>query len=298
MSGRRYISLLIVAAAAMAVAVATVTRAQPTPDEPLPAPQAGNITGAITPADQVESLTLVSRKTGVTAEPTAFDATTGEFSFAELPGEAAYDLVIATTDGRSIEGIDLSFVDWRLLRLAADRREQLGVTAEEVHSFTEGDAEEILRYVRQLDDFMELLRPLYVAGHGRRATVLIELMRTREFHDSGGDIIWRVELWYFENRSGGWSRVANQNRLLRRSRVRADAWGQIAVEYWPALSVLINADGTSEPVAFEIPAEIDPSRGRPAGSEMQLDTAPHILGITEVTDDADAPLLELDQVGD
>lgn len=280
----------------MAVAVAGVTRGQPTPDEPLPAPQAGAITGAVTPADQVQSLTLVSRETGVTAEPATFDALTGEFSFARLPGDAAYDLVIATTDGRSIEGIDLSFVDWRLLRLAADRREQLAVTAEEACSFTEGDAEQILRYVRQLDDFMELRRPLYVAGHGRRATVLIELMRMREFHDSGGDIIWRVELWYFENRSGGWSRVDNQSRLLRRVQAGPDEWGQIAVEYWPALSVLINADGTSQAVAFEIPAEIDPSRGRPAGGEPQLDTAPHILGITEVTDDA-APL-ELDEPGD
>ncbi len=159
--------------------------------------------------------------------------------------------------------------------------------------------EAIIRYVQELKDFMDVRRPLYVAGHGRRATLLVETMRTREFHQSDGNIVWRMELWYFEYRYGGWARVDNQNRLLRRLRVEADEWGQIAVEYWPSLSVFIDADGTSQAVTFEIPAETDPSRGRPAGSEPQLDTVPHVLGITEVTDDnsGTAPL-ELDQPGD
>jgi len=285
------------AATAVVVAVvAAVTQDELGEDQPLPAPQNGTVTGVITPGNQVACLSLISRQTGASAEPSVFDQASGEFSFVELPGDATYDVVITTADGRSIEGIDLSFVDARLLRLAELRREQLGVPAEQPHRFTRADADAILRYVRELEGFMDLRRPLYIAGHGRRATLLVETMRTQEFHESDGNIVWRMELWYFEHHSGGWARVDNQSRLLRRVKASPAKWNEIQVEYWPELSVFIAGDGTSEPVAFEIPAEVDPSRGRPADTPPELDTEAHILGVSEVTHEQ-APM-ELDRPGD
>ena len=293
MGRRKLIAWMVGGAAAMAVAavavVPAVTRDELSEDQALPAPQNGTVTGVITPGDEVASISLISRQTGASAEPSTFEQASGEFSFVGLPGDATYDVVITTASGRSLEGIDLSFVDARLLRLADVRREQLGVPAEEPQRFTQADADAIMRYVQDLQGFMELRRPLYIAGHGRRATLLVETMRTREFHESDGNIVWRIELWYFEHHGGRWARLDNQSRLLRRVKASSGKWSEIQVEYWPALSVLIAADGTCEPVSFDIPAAVDPSRGRPADTPAELETEAHILGASEVTDE-EAPM--------
>ncbi len=250
---------------------------------PLPKPQSGDVTGAISPADKVkaESVRLVSRATGETFKPDSFDAKTGAFAFKALAGDATYDVCIETADGRAIEGIDLEFTDARLLRMAAKRREQLKLPAEQTHDFSEDDAKQLEKYVADLDDFLDIRRPIYIQGHGRRATMLVEGIRRRQFYGQKPDeIIWRIELWYFEFDSGGWQRVANQEHVLRRERMKLDDWRKISVEYYPQLSVYISPEGKSEPVKFEIPDKADPACGRPAGTEPKLDTKPFILGVT------------------
>ena len=256
------------------------------PTTPLPKP--GAIAVRITPTEEIKSISAVSRQTGKAYQPSSVCSKTGRCAFLRLPGDATYDVVIQTTDGRSIEGIDLEFVDARLLRMAATRREQLGMPAEPAREFTQTDADWMIKFVADMKDFMDTRRVLYIQGHGRRATVLVELLRTREFHADGGDIIWRVELWYFEWRSGGWQRAPNQERVLRRFRGKADDLAKIAVEYRPELSVFIDADGNSQPVTFTIPDKIDPSRGRPADTEPALTTQPHILGLDQPTTQPDA----------
>lgn len=252
-------------------------------DKPtIPAPTAGDVTGTVTPAEQVQGVSLVSRQGGQAYQPSQFDPAKGTFRFADLPGDEAYDLVIVGKD-RIIEGVDLSFVDARLLRMAATRREQLGIPAEPAGAFTQADADWLIKFIADMKDFMDTRRVLYIQGHGRRATVLVELLRTREFHADGGDIIWRVELWYFENQAGGWRRVANQDRVLQRFRGPVDDWRKIAHEYRSELSVFVDADGKSQPVTFTIPDKIDPSRGRPADTEPALTTRPHVLGLDQPT---------------
>ena len=273
-------SLVVAVTALLAVEPADV---ELTEDEPtIPPPTPGNITGTISPAELIQSLSLVSRVTGESHEPAAFDADSGEFAFEDLPGDAAYDLIIETTDGRTFEGIDLSFVDARLLRMAATRREELGLPAEAERPFTQADADALVAFVDEVEGFMDTHRVLYVGGHGRRATVLLELMRTADFHADEGHVIWRVELWYFEYATGAWQAVANQARVIRRFRGPPADWQQLAVEFRPDLSVFIDAEGHSDVLAFEIPEGIFPPRGRPANSRPQLDTQPHILGIDDV----------------
>jgi len=248
-------------------------------DPPVARPEAGGITGKIGVPREIVELWAVSRVTGKTYEPVSCNARTGEFKFQDLPGDATYDLRIKLGGGRVVEGIDLEFVDARMLRLAALRRKQLGLPPERTHKFSMDDVAALEKYIRDMDDFMEGRRILYIRGHGRRVTMLVELMRTRGFHAARGNIIWRVELWYFVNQFGGWERQGNQERLLRRVKTTPDEWRKVHVEYYPRLSVYVDPRGKSAPVSFKVPAKPDPSRGRVAGTDRGIKTRPHILGL-------------------
>jgi hypothetical protein len=262
-----------------------------TEDAPLVGrPKVGDVTGALAPAGLIRELTAVSRVTRQTYPPDAFDPATGRFTFRNLPGDARYDLAVTLTDGRRIEGIDLDFVDQRLLRLAERRRIELGLPPQPRRDFTAADAQAIVTFVADLKDFMDTHRVLYVAGQGPRATALVELIRTQAFHAARpGEILWRMELWYFQFASGAWQRVADQERVLRRERLPLEEWRKIDVTYYPTLSVYVDPDGSSQPVEFTLPSRSDPSRGRSAGSEVALKTAPHLLGITGTTQPATPP---------
>ncbi len=262
------------------------------PDAPVVKPPVmGNITGVLKDLraaagggvlDAVK-LRAVSRAGGKEYRPAVFNVKTGHFAFRKMPGDASYDIVVTLPGGRVIEGIDLEFADARLLRLAEMRRKQLGLPCEDAagEKFTSVDMHELLGIVRDMKDFMEVRRVLYVRGHGRRATMLVELLRTREFYASKGKIVWRVELWYFERAGGGWRRLPNQERVLRRMRITADKWRKVHVEYFPELSVFVDRRGRARRVKFTIPAAADASRGRPAGTKPDIRTKPHVLGIGE-----------------
>jgi len=254
----------------------TITEDKPT----MPAPEAGDVTGTITPVADAAALRAVSRVTNKTYQPKTFDRKTGKFVFANLPGDARYDLCFSARDGREIEGIDLDFTDRRMVRLAAERRRQLGLPPERSAPFTAEDVKKLVGFIAGMKDFMEIRRVLYIKGQGIRATMLVELMRTRDFYSKkGSEVIWRVELWYFKNHFGGWDRLANQERLLRRLRVQRPQWQAVSVEYFPQLSVYVSAGGKAAPVAFKVPPKGDPSRGRLAGTAPEQKTAPNVIGL-------------------
>lgn len=242
-------------------------------------PKSGQVSGTITPVGKVAKIEAVSRLTLKTYKPASFDKSTGRFRFADLPGDADYDVRVTTTDGRTIEGIDLAWIEARMLRLAALRRKQLDMPPEREESFDLDDAKAILKWVEDWKDFMEIKRVLYVNGMGKRATVLVELMRTREFHAAGGKLVWRVELWYMQNEFGGWDRLANSERVLHRERITRDQWRKIDLQYFPELSVHVDPNGASKPLHFTLPAKGDLSRGRLANTKPDCKTAPHIYGL-------------------
>jgi len=278
-----------IAASALAACAAVAGIPLTVDPPPVRPPTAGDVKGAIVPVDRIGRLTLVSRVTGQSYSPAELDRATGRFLFKDLPGDARYDLCLTTADGRSIEGIDLDFIDARMLRLAEQRRKDLGLPPEPAHEFTGRDVEELLTHVRDMEDFMDLRRVLYIQGHGKRATMLLELMRTREHYDGQGRYIWRVELWYFEHHYGGWEKLKNQERILRRERIDPAAWAKIGVEYYPELSVYVEPTGYAKPVEFRIPDRPDPSRGRPAGTEPELPVETHVLGVAGPAQPATAP---------
>lgn len=243
-------------------------------------PANGSIRGTIDRPGEVKSLALVSRAGGRTWKPKSFNRKTGSFEFANLPGDRRYDLCIRTTDGRDIEGIDLDFVDARLIRMAAKRREMLNLPEEKTHTFTNADAESLLEFVRDLEEFLDIQRVIYLHGQGRRATMLVEQMRTRPFHASGGNMIWRIDLWYFRRTGGGWERVANVERNLRRLRGPKSRWKEIHIEYWPELSVYLDVQGKAADLKVKLPAKPnDCTRGRAADSAPEPDVSPIVLGI-------------------
>jgi len=249
-------------------------------DKPLARkPKAGEVRGTLRPTDRIARIWATHRPTGKTYQPTSFDANSGAFVFGNLPGAATVDVCIETTSGRVIEGIDLSPPDPQLLKLAEKRRRQLGLPAEREHVFTRRDANAVVEWVANAKDFLEQRRVLYVKGHGRRATALVELMRTREFHASGGKLVWRVELWQFVNQFGGWDRIANTEITLRRLRVSPAQWRKVHVEWTPKLSVQIARDGAAKPITFTIPDKAAPATSRPANSKPKLETSPKVLGL-------------------
>jgi|GEM_PF-358342 len=251
---------------------------------PVKPPKSGGIEGKISSKIPIVSLHAVSRVTKKKYQPYSFSKKTGSFTFTRLPGDATYDLCLRLTGGREIEGIDLNFVDARLLKLAARRRKQLGLPPERDRKFSRADSDALLAYARDMEDFMEDRRVIYIQGRGRRATMLIELMRLRKFVAASGaarpgKIIWRVELWYFLEQRGGWERMANQERMLRRIEDTPENWSQTHIEYYPNLSVYVGADGRSEPVDFKVPVKPDPARGRIARTDPKMKTRPCILGL-------------------
>jgi len=255
-------------------------------DDPPPVkpPKSGGIEGKITSKAPIASLHAVSRVTKKKYQPYSFSKKTGSFTFTKLPGDATYDLCLRLDDGREIEGIDLNFVDVRLLKLAAERRKQLGLPPDRSRKFSRTDADQLLAYARDMEDFMEDRRVIYIKGHGRRATMLIELMRLRKFVAASGaarpgKIIWRVELWYFLEQRGGWERMANQERMLRRIEDTPANWSKAHIEYYPKLSVYLDAAGQAKAVDFQVPAKGDPTRGRAARTDPKMKTKSYILGL-------------------
>jgi hypothetical protein len=269
-------------------ALAAGQDAKLTEDPPLVrAPAAGTISGTIAPAKQVDRLQAVSRVTKQGYFPATFDKATGKFLFKDIPGDATYDLCITTADGRTFEGIDLEMPDARLARLADQRRKQLHMPAPPAHAFSADDANGILEYIAKTEDFMDIRRALYLQGHGDHATALVELLRTKEYYAAKpGELIWRVELWYFQFSHGQWERIAETERVLRRERISFDKWSQIDVEYYLQLSVFVEATGVAKPVDFTIPDKSDPSRGRPKNTKPELTSQAHVMGLDETPEAA------------
>ena len=283
MAGRLWSIVLILCAAAAAGEIRE--------DPPVATrPANGDVTGQITPAGRIAGLDAVCRATGKTYRPGKLDRKTGKFTFKGLPGDAAYDLRITTDRGEKIEGIDLGWHEGRMLRLAGIRRKQLGLPPESKHRFSRADADELIKFVRDLKDFANVRRALYVRGNGPRATMLAEVMRTRKFYAQRGDeVIWRTELWYFRYFYGGWERVGNVERVLERHRISESKWRRITKVYYPALSARVDQNGRSKPVKFVLPDPLDPATGRIAGTDPVQKTTPIILGLRKKPDVAPTP---------
>jgi hypothetical protein len=88
---------------------------------------------------------------------------------------------------------------------------------------------------------------LQLRGDGSQAVGLVQLVRSKTFHgDKGDEVIWRIELWYFKNEYGGWSKIAQVNKVVRRERFKTEGDYQAAtarLEWIPDLGGIMMPKG-------------------------------------------------------
>lgn len=129
--------------------------------------------------------------------------------FSGLSEDSIYEVRIKLGDGRVLQGVDLS---WHSDEPAP----------EDAGPLDDDDGKQIQTLVESIRGFENRRDMLRLAGSHDRAVALVQLIRDQPFHgDKAGEVIWRVELWYFMNQHGGWEKVSQQDRVLRRERLKS-----------------------------------------------------------------------------
>jgi hypothetical protein len=129
----------------------------------------------------------------------------------KLQPNTKYDITLERTDGQVEQGVDSGWYD-----------------SEEADSKTaamdDDDRQQIQAILTEIKSFYDRTEALKTWGDHDRAVLLVQRIRESKFHsDKGGEAIWRVELWYMKNEAGGWAKIAQQDKLLRRERFDSDA---------------------------------------------------------------------------
>jgi hypothetical protein len=182
-------------------------------------------------------------------------ATTGKIvssgiQFTGLTAGTPYDLRLELADGRVIHGVNMAWY-----------------TAEppqpDAGPLNDDDRKQIDALVTGEKTFYDRSRILNLSGDHSRATALIERIRSSTMNGGvAGEVIWRVELWYFTNDFGGWSQLPQTAKVLQRERFKTTAAYHAAVDpiVWAAElgGITVNPEGLSEITltadVFQIPA--------------------------------------------
>jgi hypothetical protein len=228
-----------------------------------PAPPTAQITGTIHSATPITRLAAIDRqgadvlKTSLLTPKDPFlyegtlDSATRHFHIDNLLPGRTYDLLVWTQDASGkVTRWEGAAMDYHRPILPADP-----VTAD--------DRKWLEDFVTQMPAFYDKSRVLHMAADHKHATLLVELARTRDFHsDPGGEIIYRVELWYFENLFGGWAKDKNTEKVLARWRGPGKTLTQQNWQFLPALGGLaIDADGHAPPTDIHLPDAPTPANG-------------------------------------
>jgi hypothetical protein len=180
----------------------------------------------------------------------------GAFSIAKLIPTRTYDLIAWTKAGG--DG-DAKIVRWEGVTM--DYHRPIMPDKE----FSADDRKWIEDFISKTPGFYDRCRPLWIAADHKHATVAVELARTQDFYAAkGGEVIYRTELWYFENLFGGWEKDKNTERVI--ARWRGDGAKLPAWQIVPQLGgISIAADGTFPKIEITLPEKPDPKRGSIGG---------------------------------
>jgi hypothetical protein len=155
-----------------------------------------------------EGMQVISAK----AQETAMKSTTtgtvqaSKITFDKLLPATPYDLTLELKDGTILQGINLGWLNEEPVKPLEE-------------PMTDEDKTEIFDLVKPDKDFFNKIDILLIAGDHNRVTTLVKQIRDRDFHsDKGGEIISRFELWYFRFQYGGWEKVQQGQKLVRRDR--------------------------------------------------------------------------------
>jgi hypothetical protein len=154
-------------------------------------------------------------------------------TFDSLPKGVAWDVQVTLKDGTVLAGVDMGWY----APLANDHDPSPEPLDDDAKA-------EIGAIVGQIPSFYNKSDLLLLRGDAKRAVGLVQLVRDSAFHASkDGEIIWRVELYYFEYQAGGWAKVQQQNKVLRRERFKTRAEYEAAtakLKWTPELGGLKN----------------------------------------------------------
>lgn len=131
-------------------------------------------------------------------------------TFEKLLPDTPYDITLTLPDGTSLQGFA---TEWYGLDRSKAGTDPVG----------DDDRKEIEEIIKETKTFENKKRIMHLSGDAQRVTTLVELIRDEAFHASGDNIVWRVELWYFKNEYGGWVKVQQVSKVLRRERFKDKA---------------------------------------------------------------------------
>lgn len=130
--------------------------------------------------------------------------------FDNLLPDTPYDIEIRLRGGIVLAGVNMGWYE------PVDP-----AGADDAQPLSDDDRKQITAIVKDVPSFYDQSDILQLVGDSRRAVALVQLERRRDFHNAaGGEIIWRVELYYFQNQAGGWEKAQQVNQVLRRMRFR------------------------------------------------------------------------------
>ena len=136
-----------------------------------------------------------------------------EVRFHGLSSSQRHELTVVLKSGLTLQGVDLGWYA------------KLPPQAKKPEPISDDDTRQIRSLVTEVKDFYNHKSLLALSGDQDRATALVRLVRDTDFYAGKGQIIWRIELWYFENQAGGWAPITQQNKVIRRERFKdADAY--------------------------------------------------------------------------
>ena len=222
---------------------------------------AGSVSGVITNPGKCAGVSAVLRGGTVTRlkikeHRGRFDPKTGKFAIGKLP-DGVYSLRVRLKGGGMIDGAPMKLDEDE----TSDR------------PMTEEDREAIKDFVLNYPvSFCDVFRPIKIEGNGEFARVLVEKIRHRDYHSGKkGDIIWRVEVWKFENHTGAWTRSQHGWVVLARERIprtmKHDVFRGLRWLFDPKLaSSEVYGKDAVRGVKYTIPDKLDASLGKIPGS--------------------------------
>ena len=178
-------------------------------------------------------------------------------TFTKLLPDTPYDVHVTLADGTILQGVDMTWYNEE----PADA---------EAGALTDDDREQIRSITADIPSFYDKCQVLRLNGNHDRTTALVQLIRDREFHASNGDIVWRIELWYFKFQAGGWEKISQQNKVLKRDRFHGNAAFIAAagkLKWTPELGgIRLAKDKPQTTITLSPPAPAPPERATPTPS--------------------------------
>ena len=131
-------------------------------------------------------------------------------TFANPVAGSAYEVQLTLKDGTVLQGVDMGWYSRVPDKAGAE-------------ALTDDDKKQMEAVFTAGAQFFNIQQDTLVKGNQNRAVMLVRLERANFHSDTGDEIIWRPELWYFENHHGGWEKVLQTDRVLRRERFATHA---------------------------------------------------------------------------